>query len=804
MAMYEGRRLRVVTKEGGYVFEGTVHSIDLNNSKISLMKVCLVPSGKKLTGLLHFYGPELQELVDISDTVQAEEKKNKQQLHENGGSSSDDEDNNAKTTEYIYLRRIGTTFEQAINQIRSQRLIGVALEAETLGRKSKLSLLQICCGNQVYIFDIVTLGPVFFSQGLADILESQAIVKVIHDSRWTSDQLFHQYSIKLTNVYDTQAADVLIRMRRLNGELPHKLSGLTQCLLEYLDMSVEALYPQLLHDQAKTVSQTMWMERPLSPKLLLQAAFNVRHLSDLRLKTLDHLLAEFTASVDVFLNCIRDMSDMNRGKANVSSSVVPRQLERLVYGDLPSTSTPVTNQRAVSTGLDPIKTEAPPLVAKTEKLQPSTSHASNESTTTHSNYPPPSTSSKPNPSTNNTEQFCVPKIPVPKDTTTSDISQPRFSNGHTQNSEEKEFQWKKLGERRATTKEFTTTKDFTTVVFSPSSDGRSIVKLAQGVADPKETVSSTENENTEGSFDASLGFKKSERDGQRLPEDVMALSVRGEGRNDGAGCGRDDVECKQREGSSDTLCEEEAKDESSESEDEKYTDFEDEDDLPDQTSVNYSPVLTYQTELAKSLSLSPHQRMRKFTQEMSTTSAKNLPSNYLGQRGIPTLETKSVEKPGGRLYSRVLTDVGLIGKLNIASETQFPGLDPEIHGKPQKHSPSRDEGRSSRGAIPKRPTLQSLYPSTPISVSETVEDEVTSRQGLDTPMARPSVGRGRAMTLACYEDMRRNLHRPLELHIGSTANGDGRYDFPSQEELARVPKQPPQRASSYVMVPDGL
>ena len=62
----------------------------------------------------------------------------------------------------------------------------------------------------------------------------------------------------------------------------------------------------------------MWMERPLSPKLLLQAAFNVRHLSDLRVKTLDHLLAEFTASVDVFLNCIRDMSDMNRGKANVS------------------------------------------------------------------------------------------------------------------------------------------------------------------------------------------------------------------------------------------------------------------------------------------------------------------------------------------------------------------------------------------------------------------------------------------------------------------------------------------------------
>ena len=45
MAMYEGRRLRVVTKEGGYVFEGTVHSIDLNNSKISLMKGILIKNG---------------------------------------------------------------------------------------------------------------------------------------------------------------------------------------------------------------------------------------------------------------------------------------------------------------------------------------------------------------------------------------------------------------------------------------------------------------------------------------------------------------------------------------------------------------------------------------------------------------------------------------------------------------------------------------------------------------------------------------------------------------------------------------
>ena len=60
-----------------------------------------------------------------------------------------------------------------------------------------------------------------------------------------------------------------------------------------------------------------WLERPLSSNLLSQAASKVRHLPELRVMTLHHLLAEFTASVDVFLSCIRDMTDMTRCKANV-------------------------------------------------------------------------------------------------------------------------------------------------------------------------------------------------------------------------------------------------------------------------------------------------------------------------------------------------------------------------------------------------------------------------------------------------------------------------------------------------------
>ena len=63
----------------------------------------------------------------------------------------------------------------------------------------------------------------------------------------------------------------------------------------------------------------MWLERPLQASLLSRAAGRVRYLSDLRIVTLHHLLAEFTTSVDVFLSCVRDMSDTNRSKAKVKA-----------------------------------------------------------------------------------------------------------------------------------------------------------------------------------------------------------------------------------------------------------------------------------------------------------------------------------------------------------------------------------------------------------------------------------------------------------------------------------------------------
>ena len=87
-----------------------------------------------------------------------------------------------------------------------EKVIGVSMEGINIGRLGVICWLGIATKDSVYLFDMCSLGPSGAKQGLADVLHHPDIVKVVHDCRFLSDALLHQYDIKIENVFDTQVS----------------------------------------------------------------------------------------------------------------------------------------------------------------------------------------------------------------------------------------------------------------------------------------------------------------------------------------------------------------------------------------------------------------------------------------------------------------------------------------------------------------------------------------------------------------------------------------------------------------------
>ncbi|XP_063418042.1 piRNA biogenesis protein EXD1-like [Mytilus trossulus] len=105
---------------------------------------------------------------------------------------------------------IVTETERCLHIVENlSKLDFIALDAEgiNLGKDGPLTLLQIgTVDDKVYLFDIETNKDLFRKGKLEDILQSDKLVKVIHACAGDSAALYHQFGIKLKNVFDTQAS----------------------------------------------------------------------------------------------------------------------------------------------------------------------------------------------------------------------------------------------------------------------------------------------------------------------------------------------------------------------------------------------------------------------------------------------------------------------------------------------------------------------------------------------------------------------------------------------------------------------
>lgn len=131
----------------------------------------------------------------------------------------------------------------------------------------KCALVQMAVpigeNSQCFLFDVLDKAkddPLICF--LRDLLESDSVVKIIHDCRMDSDALHHILGIKLTNVHDTSCWH-----RKLTGNHDVNLNEL---------LRENGLKPNIVRDSGIYESNpNFWATRPLTEKMITWAAGDV-------------------------------------------------------------------------------------------------------------------------------------------------------------------------------------------------------------------------------------------------------------------------------------------------------------------------------------------------------------------------------------------------------------------------------------------------------------------------------------------------------------------------------------------------
>ncbi|XP_025024401.1 piRNA biogenesis protein EXD1 isoform X1 [Python bivittatus] len=355
-----GKTVQITLKCG--TFQGILQHVD-SSQCIFLNRVKNLESGRNVPGVKKFFGHEIVNVQLLDDLEQCAAERNttpagsreflstklsavdqgsplKQSTHRAKvaspvrqhlclGNVKFPDENKGEDIEYIVIDQFQKKFGSAMMHIKKQSVCSIAAEGVNLCRYGKLAWLQIATKSQVFLFDIFLLGARVFKNGLQMILEDQNILKVIHDCRWLSDCLSHQYGIVLSNVFDTQVADVLQFSMETGGYLPHRISSLQECLIRYLGLPYKCISFLEYRQQAVVKNPEVWFVRPLPPVLMNVLALETVYLLPLRLLLLDEIMSDLTTLVDGYLNAFRQGSADPLGSIEISSMELPEELRQL-------------------------------------------------------------------------------------------------------------------------------------------------------------------------------------------------------------------------------------------------------------------------------------------------------------------------------------------------------------------------------------------------------------------------------------------------------------------------------------------
>ncbi|XP_076172552.1 egl_like_exo domain-containing protein isoform X2 [Ptiloglossa arizonensis] len=150
-------------------------------------------------------------------------------------------------------------------------------EGVNLGVKGQLTLVQIgTMFGQAYIFDLFTCPNLVQAGGLQKLLEHKSVIKVIHDSRNDSINLYRQFKIMLNNVFDTQVAHAVLQYQE-TGKPVYKVKNVNlNTLCDQYGVPCNPLKEQLKNIYRN--NQRYWCRRPLTRDMLIYASSDVLSL----------------------------------------------------------------------------------------------------------------------------------------------------------------------------------------------------------------------------------------------------------------------------------------------------------------------------------------------------------------------------------------------------------------------------------------------------------------------------------------------------------------------------------------------
>ncbi|XP_017568911.1 piRNA biogenesis protein EXD1 [Pygocentrus nattereri] len=337
---FKRKQIKLTTR--GSTFIGVVQRINLNKT-IILEDVVEVKSGRKLPGAKLFFGHEVLN-IEFPSVSREDDEGNSRDHASLGrlcvaefqpykrGLMLDDEDE--EHVNYVVVDEFHEKFGPAVMHIKKQQVVGIGADGVGVFQHERLCWLQIATKNKVYLFDILLLGGRAFKNGLSMILESNHILKVTHDCRCIAGCLLAQFGVNLTNVFDTQVADIMHFYSETGGFLPDRVSTLQEVVSFHLKMPLRHLSSLRIKTQLAREDNEVWYVRPCPVPLLKVMALSVIHLQPLRLVLLDALMSDYTNLVDSYLSSSQDepVHTQHIGKSVLELPKELRELEVIRQG----------------------------------------------------------------------------------------------------------------------------------------------------------------------------------------------------------------------------------------------------------------------------------------------------------------------------------------------------------------------------------------------------------------------------------------------------------------------------------------
>ncbi|XP_074985796.1 piRNA biogenesis protein EXD1 isoform X4 [Caretta caretta] len=321
-----GKTVKITLKCG--IFQGILQHVDSSRS-IVLSRVKNLETGRSMPGVKMFFGYEIVNVELLEELEQAATPiRDSLDTGGTGMERGEPAEHSPQSSTCISPKSRVTTLSN-LKYTLAEEEEEENMEYIVIDQFQQKFGPAVATRSRVFLFDIFLLGPRVFKNGLQMVLEDKNILKVIHDCRLISDCLSHQYGVILSNVFDTQVADVLHFSSITGGFLPHRISSLQECLMRHLKMSPRKVSFLVYRQQAVQETPDIWFVRPLPPSLLKVLALETVYLLPLRLWLMDEMMSDLTTLVDGYLNAYREGSADLLGSTETSCMELPEELHQL-------------------------------------------------------------------------------------------------------------------------------------------------------------------------------------------------------------------------------------------------------------------------------------------------------------------------------------------------------------------------------------------------------------------------------------------------------------------------------------------